>query len=398
MNIQYIKPLTYSNIAADYNSAEKTGKYLIYSTSEVTLTDSLVITIQQSIELLNFIDEDWGVLGCSDKFCGRPTPVMTVDDNLLIVKASDNVVFDEKLGNYLYGLDACMQFHIKGRNNYAIGNIAKGLNLGINENQYRHSAAIITNNYKKYDIEHSTGRFKNIAVIMQLFFYEQWPEMKIYLNSIQQDYDLYITLLLGSDKDSNVIPTIQDIKAYKPDTDILYSENIGMDIGQTFVTMKHILKTRRTYRHYLKLHSKHSTDDWRKELISPVCGTAVNVTNAINLLKLKNVGMVGSKKWLIQVRQIDKHTKNNIDIIAEYVKRLKWKNVTIEGNQFIGGTIFWVKGCIWECFFRQINIDRTYKDFNGGRSSDSNVGTHEHSIERLFGIMVAENNLIITGV
>ena len=108
--------------------------------------------------------------------------------------------------------------------------------------------------------------------------------------------------------------------------------------------------------------------------------------------------MVGSKKWLMQVRNTDPCTKNNIEIITDYVKRLRWKNVTIEGNQFIGGTIFWVKGCIWESFFMQINIDRTYKNFYGGRSSDVNVGTHEHSMERLFGIMVAENNLIITGV
>lgn len=169
-----------------------------------------------------------------------------------------------------------------------------------------------------------------------------------------------------------------------------------------FLTMYYILKNKKQYNIYLKLHTKKSLlsndsdiSTWRKELIVPICGTIKNVSNCINLLKLDNIGMVGSIKWIREITYDNNYTRNNKDIIESYIKIFKWES---DYAEFIGGTMFWVNGKIWEAFFSNINIEMIYELFMSGKVTDDNIGTHEHTFERLFGKLISENKLKILGI
>ena len=60
--------------------------------------------------------------------------------------------------------------------------------------------------------------------------------------------------------------------------------------------------------------------------------------------------------------------------------------------------MFWVRGSIWEDFFNSINIQYEYSLFEVGKFTDSQYATHTHTMERIFGLMVINNNLKIIGV
>ena len=248
-----------------------------------------------------------------------------------------------------------------------------------------------------------------IAVIVHLYWVDLWPEIAMKLKHINHHYDLYVTITEGSYPPQILDAITKSIKTFKKNTTILRLENRGMDIGPLFMVMKKIIESNKTYNYYLKLHTKKSLDTrerngvglgeaWRKELMEPICGSINKVDECINLLKQKDIGMVGSKHWLINAKIHRNALMSNHNIIQDYINRFKFKNLTPEDCEFIGGTMFWVKGLIWEEFFKKINISKEYKKFCPGKFTDHNNPTHTHSMERFFSLIVKNNNMKIIGV
>jgi lipopolysaccharide biosynthesis protein len=163
----------------------------------------------------------------------------------------------------------------------------------------------------------------NIAVIIQMYWVNMWYEFEDYLRNINDDYDLYVTLTFGSFANDVLSETIKKIRNFHKNAIIIIVENKGLDIGGAFMTMKWIIEHNLSYDFYLKMHSKEN-DKWRKELLDPICGTKELVNVCINLLKTPDIGMVGSKKWLI-----DKNSPwclyNNAELIKFYIQKLEYK-------------------------------------------------------------------------
>lgn len=233
-----------------------------------------------------------------------------------------------------------------------------------------------------------------IAVLLHLYYTDLLPEFISYLKNIKQDYDLYITLVKGT---NDLDKTIKEIFNFKEDANILLVENKGLDIGGTFMIMKKIIEDKKSYKYYLKLQTKKSLlapdnygETWRKDLCK-ICDSELNVHNSLNLLKLYNVGMIGNKKNICDSNGL----YNNIHIVNQYAKKFK---LNLDNLEFIGGTMFWVKGDIWENFFKSINIDLEYSKFCNGSFTDSKHGTYTHSMERIFGIIIKSNKLKIIGI
>lgn len=248
-----------------------------------------------------------------------------------------------------------------------------------------------------------------IAVIIQMYWADLWPEFAGYLKNIKQPYDLYITLTMGSFTDNTLIKTYRAIRKFKDDTVILFTENRGLDIGSTFQQMKYILNNSKHYDYYLKIHGKKSIDtieaigagkgaEWRNELIQPICGSEKAVNNCINLLRLSYVGMVGAEKWRKSANKNSVYLMKHSDIIAQYIKKLGMDGVTPTDCEFIGGTMFWVRGDVWESLFESLNIDNEYKCFETGKYNDNNRPSYAHAMERVFGLVVKYNNLQIIGL
>jgi lipopolysaccharide biosynthesis protein len=85
----------------------------------------------------------------------------------------------------------------------------------------------------------------------------------------------------------------------------------------------------------------------------------------------------------------------NRHIVNQYAKKFK---LNLYNMEFVAGTIFWVKGDIWEKFFKTINIDLEYSKFCNGSFTDSKRGTYTHSMERIFGAIIKSNKLKIIGI
>lgn len=131
----------YSNVPEAYNSANVVnGEINIYAHHDLFLPPAFKAELKQSIEKINSIDPNWGILGLygatiengQRKFYGYvrdrgnniglasnlPHEVQTLDELLLITKG--DFVFDEQFDLHFYGADICMQAIKQGRKNYAI--------------------------------------------------------------------------------------------------------------------------------------------------------------------------------------------------------------------------------------------------------------------------------------
>jgi hypothetical protein len=60
--------------------------------------------------------------------------------------------------------------------------------------------------------------------------------------------------------------------------------------------------------------------------------------------------------------------------------------------------MFWTKGKLWENFFNKIDINKIYDIFECGKYNDNEIPRHAHTMERLFGINIKNDNLKIIGI
>jgi hypothetical protein len=249
-----------------------------------------------------------------------------------------------------------------------------------------------------------------VAVLIQLYWHDLWPEFEQYLSSISYPYDLYVGLVCGSAPNASLIQTAERIRKFKPGANVIYVENRGLDIGNVFMQMKTLLLSGRKYEYYLKMHGKKSLDtreknegrglgeQWRKELILPICGSTQAVHNCINMLKLASIGMVGSTKWYRNAKQDNSALMLHNETIKYYISKFKFAGLSPQDCEFIGGTMFWVRGGMWEEFFSKMNIDNEYSFFKWGKYTDMGRTTYAHSMERVFGLVVKNAKLKLQGI
>jgi len=236
---------------------------------------------------------------------------------------------------------------------------------------------------------------KDVAVLIQLYWIEQWSEFETYLSNIKKDYDLYVSIPYSLDNKATK-DIVEKIKQFKSDAYVVIVRNRGMDIGACFKQMQYILNHGKKYKFYLKAHTKASIPSWRRQLLKPIFGSVDAVNKCIKILE-NGTAMIGSKKWLLPLRKHDICTENNMSIMKSYMPLFKYTGELYD-LKFIGGTMFWVNGELWEDFFSHINIEKTYKNFCDGKTTDSVKGTHAHSMERLFGVYVGINKKSIVGL
>lgn len=229
-----------------------------------------------------------------------------------------------------------------------------------------------------------------IAVIIHLYWVEMWSEFENYLTNIDYKYDLYVSLVEDN------VDIYEKIKKFKEDANIIIVDNKGADIGPAYVIMKNILNNKKSYKYYLKLHTKED-EIWRSTLINPICGSKKAVNNCIEILKCEDVGMIGSNKCMLSCKNPIYLLKNS-KIIQDYIDRFGFKDVTPSDCVFIGGTMFWVSGDVWESFFKSINIDKEYDKFCTGKFNDIKIPRYTHSMERLFGLIIKNAKLKLIGI
>jgi hypothetical protein len=142
-------PLTvlegYSSASIAYNEvlhAAPPGTIVILCHQDVYLPRGYSVRLQERIDELERSDPNWGVLGLTGRtadgeFAGRvwstaadklhqndvslPAPIVTADEQLLVIRAGADLFFDEKLpGFHIYGTDIIQTALDLGRISYAV--------------------------------------------------------------------------------------------------------------------------------------------------------------------------------------------------------------------------------------------------------------------------------------
>lgn len=150
-----------------------------------------------------------------------------------------------------------------------------------------------------------------IAILLHVFTIKLLPHLSSYISRLKYPFDLFVnTYAYGKDR-SNIENLV---KLIYPQAHIIFSDNVGQDIGGFFQQINYIKNNKLQYDYYLKLHSK--TDDyWRICMLEAVLPVN-NIEKVFELLDKYNI--VGSGSYLFKIKN---HVANK-DIISSWLQRI----------------------------------------------------------------------------
>jgi len=243
---------------------------------------------------------------------------------------------------------------------------------------------------------------KKICIIIHLYYTDLWDEIKTYLENVNYDYDLHISLTQDNEKEnSKFLERIKDLKNVT--TYIL--ENKGLDIGPFLYVFNEIVKQDLQYDLLLKLHTKKGLhgnrhpemgEKWRKQLLLPILKDKETVEKIINIFDTnKEIGTVGSQKWFVTRTHVGFHY--NLPYIREFTKHFGFKT-EYNNIAFIGGTIFWSRFDTYKNFFINNDMISVYNTLETGAFTDSHAPKKTHAMERILAMIIYEDGKKIIGI
>ncbi len=216
-----------------------------------------------------------------------------------------------------------------------------------------------------------------IAVVAHVFYVDLWPEMMEAIGNIPEDFDLFVTLVVGvSDSLASAV------REQFPDAHVLYVDNHGRDMFPFLA----LVRTGALFQYELvcKIHTKRSpsregSDEWRKCLITGVLGSARLVQRIVGAFRSDpDLGIVfadgqtfgGRANWVSNEPR-SRQLFRDIGLSASAFE-----------HDFVGGSIYWIRPLI----LRTIDALRLdYDDFEPEPLPDD--GCTAHAVERLVSIV-----------
>lgn len=235
----------------------------------------------------------------------------------------------------------------------------------------------------------TTNLVKNkIAVSIWLYHTDLWYEIFNLIKPFSKDIKLYIGLVHNSSIYDKVV---EDLNTYHIENQITFHDNYGADIAPFLLHLQQIEEPI-----LIKLHSKKSLlgiqnqINWRQVLLHTFFGTSNIFYTNIEKIKNNNTGMVCNKNlcW---------HNKSTSEKqIIELCKLLDINYAKIDNGQFAAGTMFMTKTNIYSKYFNTTNImnilDRL--QYETGKIDERRNGTYSHAMERIFGYIIENEELI----
>ncbi|MCK5537979.1 MAG: hypothetical protein KAI79_14225, partial [Bacteroidales bacterium] len=193
------------------------------------------------------------------------------------------------------------------------------------------------NKIVKKDPLNITPSQKNIAIVIHIFYIDIWQEIIQYLEQLEIQYDLYVTVPQGI-SDDDIIHIMRD----QPNAIVYMTENKGRDV-LPFLQVMNIIGAQ-TYKYLCKLHTKKTGDSalgnvWRKLLYFDLIGSNKTVKNILKLFKKDaQIGIVTGKNTILDSERYDYGNTEKIDRLLE-----KSGLAVSEEYLFAGGTMFWIR-------------------------------------------------------
>lgn len=216
-----------------------------------------------------------------------------------------------------------------------------------------------------------------IAVVMHAFYPELLPELFQKLESINVDYDLFVTIPETVEKD--VLPALN---AYKKKYSTIICENIGADVFPFLKLVPEL--NERGYRLVCKIHTKRNHDDfgplWRQCLLDGVLGNESIVTEIIHQFEQNpNIQAVGPSLLFLPMLSA------SYDMLP-LLRRLQTfcpNAHSVDDWGFFAGTMFWARVSTLKMLIDVIPVEKlTFNEFASGHVSGA-----PQLYERLFGLL-----------
>jgi lipopolysaccharide biosynthesis protein len=247
---------------------------------------------------------------------------------------------------------------------------AQALKALINDTPKYQTESISTANLVK---RHDT------AVILHLFYPELWEETRSYLDNLDNNFDLYVSIPEGVNFNHELI-----INNY-PFAYIYQCPNRGRDIAP-FIQLLSIVD-KLGYEYVCKIHTKksvHREDGtlWRTEILNELLGSAEQISDIKRHLHHKDIGIIGPKNHILSTQYFMGGNETLIDNLS--------KKLSVQYNgdyfTFIAGSMFWFKpGAIATI----LNLNLSEEDFPDEFGQKD--GTLAHAMERVIGLVAQKN-------
>jgi lipopolysaccharide biosynthesis protein len=218
-------------------------------------------------------------------------------------------------------------------------------------------------------------RHSDTAVILHLFYPEMWEEILTFLENLNNDFDLFISVPRSVKINPDII-----LRRY-PEAHIYRGENRGRDIAPFLILLGAIYPLR--YKYICKIHTKHSPhradgDAWRKDLFAKLLGSPSGVQSLKRVLDDNaDVGLIIPQAHVLSSKKYMGKSTPQIRRLA----RLAGIENADQEFKFGAGSMFWFRP---EIFFPLVLLPLGLEDFEIEQGQLD--GTMAHAFERMFGL------------
>jgi len=230
-----------------------------------------------------------------------------------------------------------------------------------------------------------------IAVVLHIYYAELWNEIASYLDNIEDDYDLYVSLV--REASDHLEP---EIKTFCPGAHVSVFPNHGRDIYPFIAFLNHGVLDK--YELVLKIHSKLTFHDveqgrlWRQRLLDGLLGTPERVRGIITSFRVDpGLGLVGPRYRVIGPGDPNWRWEWN-------APGLRWleQHTGIPGNwpraTFVAGTMFWCRPKALSAL--QGTLEPSHFDPEPLPAD----GMFQHAVERFFGVVAGSRGYSVKAV
>ena len=258
-----------------------------------------------------------------------------------------------------------------------------------------------------------------LAIFLHVYHLDRLPVIDKYLKSLTFSFDLWVNFVQGStvatkninmgsigtpskDVDSRPDRRTREIKKvikyyqeiYKDKFYYTLSQNRGMDPAGFIVSVNCANRLGKKYDYICKIHTKTGFGDknpftvegkqWGIDLYETLLGSDKKVDEIINIFKTKpSVGMISCVDYLCG------DMGNNQKHYDKWRKKFGHNKAACfpHSQNFIAGTMFWVRGIILDFFKRK---KCSISNFEAVADPIKRDGTSAHAFERLFPAIIRD--------
>lgn len=248
-----------------------------------------------------------------------------------------------------------------------------------------------------------------ITVIFHFHFYS-FDDVSFvnYKKRLRQFYKSNVNYLFSVTEDSYEIDKhVASLKEAFPGCTIKIVPNKGRDIGAKFLLFDYLIKTKRPFEYVVVLHDKKSLHlpFWEAKLWIDSLLKIIDPINYKPILRIfnenKKTGIVGTAeritdciiKWSDEGGIKNPVFEWNNDLLHKMI--LKY-NINIEDYNFVGGTMFWIKGDLLRSLNEEYSFIKQYQTLEEGNVMDNNGSTITHCWERLICWLSTNNGYTVS--